>query len=113
MSTSPRRREAVILDPHPVIRFKIGDAFPASDPIARFITALAMMSNELLRALEDMLKLEGDTPEEIGRRVSLFRRQAASIHEAATSRADARRMFLRCLTSSMGSTARHGMVANG
>ena len=75
------------------IRFKIGGAFPASDPVARFIAGLAMMSNDLLRALEDMLKLEGDTPEEIGRRVSLFRRQAASIHEAATFITDARRMF--------------------
>ncbi len=58
-----------------VIRFKIGDGFPACDPLARFITGLAMISNDLLRALEDMLRLEGDTPEEIGRRVALFRRR--------------------------------------
>ena len=76
-----------------VIRFKIGDGFPARDPVARFITGLAMISNDLLRALEDMLSLEGDTPEEIGRRVSLFRRQAAAVQEAVTFIDDARRMF--------------------
>jgi hypothetical protein len=76
-----------------VIRFKIGDAFPADDPVARFITGLAMISNDWLRAVEDMFKLSGDTPEEIGRRVSLFRRQAALVHEAATFINDAQRMF--------------------
>jgi hypothetical protein len=54
---------------------------------------MAMISNDLLRALEDMLRLEGDAPEEIGRRVSLFRRQAAAVQEAATFIDDARRMF--------------------
>jgi hypothetical protein len=75
------------------IRFKIGEAFPARDPVARFITGLAMISNDLLRALEDMLRLENDTPEDIGRRISLFRRQAASVYEAATFIDDAGRMF--------------------
>jgi hypothetical protein len=75
-----------------VIRFKIGDAFPASDPVARFITGLAMVSNDWLRSVEEMFKL-GDTPEEVGRRISLFRRQAALVHEAAAFITDARRMF--------------------
>jgi hypothetical protein len=75
-----------------VIRFQIGDAFPARDPTARFITGLGMVSNDWLRSLEEMFKL-GDTPEEVGRRVSLFRRQAALVHEAATFITDARRMF--------------------
>ena len=85
-----------------VIRFKIGDAFPASDPVARFITGLAMISNDWLRSVEDMFKLEGDTPEEIGRRASLFRRQVALVHEAATFITDARRMFRRWPASLMG-----------
>jgi hypothetical protein len=46
-----------------------------------------------LRSFEDMYKLEGDMPEEMGRRISLFRRQAALVHEAATFITDARRMF--------------------
>jgi hypothetical protein len=76
-----------------LIRFKIGNAFPACDPVARFITGLAMISNDWLRSVEDMFKVEGDTPEEIGRRILLFRRQAALVHEAATFITDARRMF--------------------
>jgi hypothetical protein len=76
-----------------VIRFKIGDAFPASDPVARFLTGLAMISNDSLCSVEDMFKLKGDMPEEIGRRISLFRRQEALVHEAATFITDARRMF--------------------
>ena len=51
-----------------------------------------MISNDWLRPVEEMFRL-GDTPEEVGRRVSLFRRQAALVHEAATFMADARGMF--------------------
>lgn len=93
-----------------VIRFKIGDAFPADDPVARFITGLAMISNDSLRSFEDMFGLEGDSPEEIGRRVSLFRRQTALIHEAATFITDARRMFPEVATFVAGleSEARDG-----
>jgi hypothetical protein len=32
--------------PVTTVRFKIGAAFPAEDPVARFVTALAMMSND-------------------------------------------------------------------
>jgi hypothetical protein len=71
---------------------KIGDGFPARDPVARFITGLAMISKDMLRALEDMPRLERDTPEEIGRRVSMFRRQAAAVQQAVTFINDARRM---------------------
>lgn len=93
-----------------VIRFKIGDAFPADDPVARFITGLAMISNDWLRSLEDMFGLEGDTPEELGRRVSLFRRQAALVQEAATFITDARRMFPEVATfvDALGAEARGG-----
>lgn len=76
-----------------VLRFKIGDAFPASDPVARFITGLAMVSNDWLRSFADLLALKGDAPEALGRRVSLFRGQVALVHEAATFVDDARRMF--------------------
>jgi hypothetical protein len=76
-----------------VIRFKIGDAFPADDPVARFITGLGMISNDWLRLINDMINYEDDSPEGVGRRISLFRRQAALVHEAATFITDARRMF--------------------
>jgi hypothetical protein len=76
-----------------VIRFKIGEAFPADDPIARFITGLGMISNDWLRLITDMLNDENDSPEGMGRRISLFRRQAALVHEASTFITDALRMF--------------------
>src|SRR5215211_5347391 len=43
--------------------------------------------------IQDMLALKNDTPEEEGRCVSLFRYQAALVHEAATFIGDARRML--------------------
>jgi hypothetical protein len=76
-----------------VIRFKIGEAFPADEPVARFITGLGMISNDWLRLIDDMLDYEDESPEGTGRRISLFRRQAALVHEAATFITDARRMF--------------------
>jgi len=75
------------------LRFRIGDAFPADDPIARFITVLAMISNDWLRLLRDMLDLEESDWDADGRRVLLFRLQAAAHHEAATFIADTRRRF--------------------
>lgn len=81
-----------------VIRFKIGEAFPADDPVARFITGLAMISNDWLRSLEDMFGLEGESAEETGRRVSLFvdrprwstKRRRSSLMLAGCSRPVAR-----------------------
>lgn len=52
-----------------------------------------MVSNDWLRSLADMFNLEGDTREATGRRVSLFRRQAALVHEAATFITDGQRML--------------------
>jgi hypothetical protein len=76
------------------ISFKIGEGFPAPDSIARFITVLAMMSNDWLRSIEDLFALEDSTdPDAGGRRVSLFRQQAALHHEAASFVSSARRRF--------------------
>jgi hypothetical protein len=74
------------------VTFKIGEAFPASDPVARFITVLGMMSNDWLRSIEEMLALEAG-PDSEGRRVSLFRQQASLHHEAAMFIRDARCRF--------------------
>src|SRR4051794_34070636 len=75
------------------MHFKIGDAFPAEDPVARFITVLAMMSNDWLRSAEEMLGIADGSIDEGGRRVMLFRQQASLHHEAATFIVDARRRF--------------------
>jgi hypothetical protein len=77
----------------PTIRFRIGDAFPASDPVARCITVLAMMSNDWLRSNAEMHALDDDAPDAAGRRVTLFRQQASLHHEAAAFIANARKWF--------------------
>ena len=64
-------------------RFTIGDAFPASDPVAAFVTQLAMMSNDTLRLLSRGPFRSGcsfDAPE---LRIVSLRVQAALRHEVA------------------------------
>lgn len=75
------------------LRFKIGDAFPASDPVARFISVLAMMSNDWMRSAQYLLEIEDGSEDEGGRRLMLFRLQAALYHEAASFIVDARQRF--------------------
>jgi hypothetical protein len=78
----------------PTIRFdKIGDAFPAGETVARFITVVAMMSNDWMRLMSDLLALKDNDPDSLGRYVMSFRQQAALHHEAAQFIADARRRF--------------------
>jgi hypothetical protein len=75
------------------LRFKIGDAFPAADPVARFITVIAMMSNDWLRLIADMMELDDADPDAPAKRVMSFRQQAALHHEAADFITDAERRF--------------------
>jgi hypothetical protein len=75
------------------LRFTIGTAFPASNPVARFVTVLAMMSNDWLRLIQDLLALESDDVESVARRIGLFRQQAALHHEAVDRLQDAPRQF--------------------
>jgi len=80
----------------PTYTFRIGEAFPASDPVARFITVLAMMSNDWLRLFELMRappSAGSDADEEAGVDVMLFRQQAALHQEAAMFIGDTRRRF--------------------
>jgi hypothetical protein len=74
----------------PTVRFVIGEAFPASDPVARFVTVLAMISNDWLRLFELM---RGTLETEAGLHLLLFRQQAALHHEAADFIRIARRRF--------------------
>jgi hypothetical protein len=75
------------------LRFTIGDAFPADDPVARFVTVLAMMSNDWSRLVDQMLRVEDLDKDAAGLRVMSFRHQAALHIEAATFIRDARRRF--------------------
>jgi len=61
--------------------FKIGEAFPADDPVARFLVVLAMMSNDLLRLVDLMLADEGRDP---ALRLFCFRVQTALFFEASS-----------------------------
>jgi hypothetical protein len=60
--------------------FKIGEAFAADDPVARFLVVLAMMSNDLLRLIDLMLADEDHDP---SRRLFCFRVQTALFFEAS------------------------------
>jgi hypothetical protein len=77
----------------PTLKFKIGDGFPAKDPVARFISVLAMISNEWLRSIEELVSIEGGGAEEEGLRIAKFRYQASLHYEAAGFIADAKRRF--------------------
>lgn len=80
------------------LRFGIGPAFPAENPVARFVTVLAMMSNDWLRIMWEMVAIEGDDAEARAQRIMLFRQQAALHHEAAGRLADAPRQFAEIRT---------------
>jgi hypothetical protein len=77
----------------PELRFNIGNAFPPDDPVARFVTVLAMMSNDWLRIIHELVSLTGDDEEAGARRIMLFRQQAALHHEAAAWLKDAPQRF--------------------
>jgi hypothetical protein len=65
--------------------FKIGEAFPATDPIARFVTVLAMIHNDWLRSMTFMQESAERHPEDgQGIRLMLARQQFAYYHEATT-----------------------------
>jgi hypothetical protein len=73
-------------------RFQIGAAFPSDDPVARFVTVLAMMSNywhRSMRAIDASMEDE-DGP---GIRLMLARQQAAFYYEATKFIADSGRSF--------------------
>ena len=91
--------------------FTIGDAFPASDPVAEFVTHLAMMSNDTLRLLSRGPFRSGcsfDAPE---LRIVSLRVQAALRYEVAeairTTQAFSREV--REFLSSLPSMARNDL----
>jgi hypothetical protein len=65
------------------ISFKIGEAFPADDPVARFVTVVAMISNDWLRLMHDMWLLDGEDEETQARLLTNYRLQAGLHYEAA------------------------------
>jgi hypothetical protein len=72
--------------------FNIGEAFPAHDPVARFVTMLAMVGNDGNRLLAAM---DAADPEdgELGLQILLFRLLASLHFEAAERIRDARKRY--------------------
>src|SRR3954453_322708 len=67
------------------LRFVIGQAFPAEEPIARFVTVLAQAHNDFARVFERMSNnnAESDEPEDQAIRILGLRLNAASHAEAS------------------------------
>jgi hypothetical protein len=74
-------------------KFTIGKAFPASDPVARFITVLAMMSNDWARLSKQQVGIEYFHDDAEGLRLFYFRQQASLHFESAKFIRNARRLF--------------------
>jgi hypothetical protein len=98
--------------------FEIGKAFPASDEVARFVTVLAMISNDWHRTMKMMPRTgpAETAAEERGLRIMLARHEAASCFEAMVFVADSRRRFPQSIepfVSGLGPTAqqRLGTIA--
>jgi hypothetical protein len=70
----------------------MGDVFPAEDRVGRFVVTLAMITNDVVRSTALFPDLTDDNPEARGRRVMIFRYQAAAFHEIATFIGDARKL---------------------
>ena len=64
---------------NPGIAFTIGTSFPADAPVARFVTVLAMMSNDLLRLITLLFKENGNE----GDRIFYFRLLSSAFFEAS------------------------------
>lgn len=64
--------------------FRIRTAFPAAEPVARFLTMVAMMCNDLLRLVDWMLSLDAAQSEAgAAARIFSFRLQASALFEAS------------------------------
>ena len=91
--------------------FTIGDAFPASDPVAAFVTQLAMMSNDTLRLLSRGPFRRGGSFDAPELRIVSLRVQAALRYEVAeairTTQAFSREV--REFLSSLPSMARNDL----
>lgn len=61
--------------------FRIGDAFPAADPVARFVAVLAMIYNDWRRTMDAMVA-SVDQPDGMGVRLLHFRQLVSYSHEA-------------------------------
>jgi hypothetical protein len=91
-----------------IIRFKIGEAFPADDPLARWMTVCAMAANDLLLVNRWVIpKLKEEVPSEPYEITYLGRLNAAHLFEAATflKKSDKRLAVVRELVAGLDDEA--------
>lgn len=85
MATDPKASE----EPADVeFTFRIGDVFPSSDPVARFVTGVAMISNDLGRLFRILEELD-----QVGPRLMLYRFQLSLHFEAFKFLREAQRQY--------------------
>jgi hypothetical protein len=96
----------------PTYTFSIGDAFPESDPVARFVTVLAMVINDWHRTMDMMATIaeqdqNGENPEARGIKLRLARQEAAACFEATKFVDESRRHFpeIEAFVKGLGSEA--------
>jgi hypothetical protein len=92
-----------------IIRFRIGEAFPAEDQLARWMTVCAMAGNDLLLVNRWLIpKLKEEEPSEPYENVYLGRLAAAHLFETATFlvKSDRRLTVVRELVAGLGEEAR-------
>jgi hypothetical protein len=92
-----------------IIRFKIGEAFPADDPLARWMTVCAMALNDLLLVNRWLIpKLKGEETAEPFEPTYLGRLAAANLFEAATflKKSDKRLSVVRELVAGLSDDAK-------
>lgn len=92
-----------------IIRFRIGEAFPAEEPLARWMTVCAMALNDLLLINRWLFpKLKGEEPAEAYEITYLGRLGAANLFEAATflRRSDRRVAIVRELVAGLDNEPR-------
>jgi hypothetical protein len=77
----------------PTVRFRIGDAFPADDVLARFVTTLALIANDLLRSTTMLREHLDDDADSRGYRLMFFRYEVSLFHEVAEFIGTARKRF--------------------
>jgi hypothetical protein len=84
----------------PEATFKIGETFPADDPVARFVTVLAMISNDWQRLAQRMIDLDDLNPADASATaeteallIENYRFQASLHYEAAQFLILARKNF--------------------
>jgi len=96
----------------------IADAFPESDPVARFVTVLAMVVNDWHRTMQMMAAIalsdpNSEVPEARGIKLMLARQEAAGCFEATKFVADSRKRFpeIETFVKGLGADAQQYIAA--